>query len=87
MLRPPPARADRPPRRHGPDRRGGAVQGTVRPPRLCSRSTGKRAMAEIRMSEDQDGRWTIFAAGLVVTDLTRDAAEAFIASYRRITAL
>jgi len=44
-------------------------------------------MAEIRMSEDQDGRWTIFAAGLVVTDLTRDAAEAFIASYRRITAL
>lgn len=44
-------------------------------------------MAEIRMSEDQDGRWTIYASGLVVTDLTREAAEAFVASYRRIATI
>lgn len=43
-------------------------------------------MAEIRMSEDKDGRWTVYALGLVVTDLTREDAEAFAASYRRITA-
>ena len=35
-------------------------------------------MAEIRISEDNDGRWTVFAPGLVITDLTREAAEAFV---------
>lgn len=43
-------------------------------------------MAEIRMSEDNDGRWTVYAPGLVVTDLTHEEAEAFAASYRRVTA-
>lgn len=43
-------------------------------------------MAEIRISEDPDGVWTVYIPGLVVTDLTREAAEAFAASYRRVTA-
>ena len=43
------------------------------------------AVAEIRISEDTDGVWTVYIAGLVVTDLTREEAEAFAASYRRIT--
>lgn len=43
-------------------------------------------MAEIRISEDTDGLWTVYTSGLVVTDLTREDAEAFVASYRRITA-
>ncbi|SFT28402.1 hypothetical protein [Methylobacterium sp. yr668] len=43
-------------------------------------------MAEICITEDQNGRWTVYTAGLVVTDLTREAAEAFAASYHRLTA-
>ncbi|SDA24914.1 hypothetical protein SAMN02799622_03510 [Methylobacterium sp. UNC378MF] len=43
-------------------------------------------MAEICIMENQNGRWTVYTAGLVVTDLTREAAEAFAASYRRVTA-
>jgi hypothetical protein len=43
------------------------------------------AVAEIRISEDNDGVWTVYIPGLVVTDLTREEAEAFAASYRRIT--
>ncbi|ACB23181.1 hypothetical protein Mrad2831_1174 [Methylobacterium radiotolerans JCM 2831] len=46
----------------------------------------RRPMAEICITEDQNGRWTVYTAGLVVTDLTREAAEAFAASYRRVTA-
>lgn len=42
-------------------------------------------MAEIRISEDTGGVWTVYIQGLVVTDLTREEAEAFAASYRRIT--
>jgi hypothetical protein len=42
-------------------------------------------MVEIRISEDNDGRWTVYAAGLVVTYLTREEAEAFTATYRRVT--
>lgn len=38
------------------------------------------------MSEDQNGRWTVYVPGLVVTDLTQEDAEAFAASYRRVTA-
>lgn len=41
-------------------------------------------MAEINISEDKDGHWTVYAPGLVVTDLTREAAEAFAESYRRL---
>lgn len=43
-------------------------------------------MAEISVTEDNDGRWTVSAPGLVVTDLSREAAEAFADTYRRITA-
>lgn len=46
----------------------------------------RSAVVEIRMSEDNDGRWTVYAPGLVVTDLTHEEAEAFAASYRRVTA-
>ena len=42
-------------------------------------------MVDIRMSQDNDGRWTVYAPGLVVTDLTREEAEAFAATYRRVT--
>ncbi|SEH95640.1 hypothetical protein SAMN02799636_04647 [Methylobacterium sp. 275MFSha3.1] len=42
-------------------------------------------MVDIRMSQDNDGRWTVYAPGLVVTDLTREEAEAFAAIYRRVT--
>lgn len=42
-------------------------------------------MADIRVSQDQDGRWTVYAPGLVVTDLTHEEAEAFTAIYRRVT--
>lgn len=48
-------------------------------------ATRESAVAEIRISEDADGVWTIDIPGLVVTDLTREAAEAFAARYRRIT--
>ncbi|WP_280141655.1 hypothetical protein [Methylobacterium sp. UNC300MFChir4.1] len=43
-------------------------------------------MIDIRISEDKNGLWTVYRDGLVVTGLTREAAEAFAASYRRITA-
>ncbi|MBP1178501.1 hypothetical protein [Methylobacterium sp. PvR107] len=43
-------------------------------------------MVDIRISEDTDGRRTVYAPGLVVTDLTHEDAEAFAASYRRVTA-
>jgi hypothetical protein len=43
-------------------------------------------MTDIRVSQDQDGRWTVYAPGLVVTDLTHEEAEAFAATYRRVTA-
>ena len=43
-------------------------------------------MAGISISQIQDGRWTVQASGLVVTNLTRETAEAFADSYRRISA-
>ena len=43
-------------------------------------------MTEIRIAEDNDGVWTVSAPGLVITDLTREAAEAFVATYRRVGA-
>ncbi|GAN52104.1 hypothetical protein ME121_6216 [Methylobacterium sp. ME121] len=64
----------------------GAVQELVRYARLCCGVEWRRPMAEICITEDQNGRWTVYTAGLVVTDLTREAAEAFAASYRRVTA-
>ena len=41
-------------------------------------------MAEISISGGTDGRWTVYGPGLVVTDLTREAAETFAESYRRL---
>ena len=41
-------------------------------------------MAEINISEGRDGHWTVYAPGLVVTDMTREAAEAFVETYRRL---
>ena len=41
-------------------------------------------MAEITISEGKDGHWTAYAPELVVTDLSREAAEAFAESYRRL---
>lgn len=43
-------------------------------------------MTDIHVSQNQDGRWTVYAPGLVITDLTHEAAEAFAESYRRIAA-
>lgn len=40
-------------------------------------------MVDIQVTEDNDGVWTVSAPGLVVTDLSREAAEAFAAAYRR----
>ncbi len=43
-------------------------------------------MSDIELVQDVDGRWSVTLPGLVVADLTREAAEAFAAAYRRVTA-
>ncbi len=43
-------------------------------------------MDQIELTQDLDGRWTVVMPGLVVGDLTREVAEAFIATYRRLQA-
>lgn len=41
-------------------------------------------MAQIELVQDCDGRWSVKLPSLVVTDLTREAAEAFVAAYHRL---
>lgn len=41
-------------------------------------------MSEIGISQNDDGLWTVSVPGLIVTDLTKEAAEAFVAVYRRV---
>lgn len=41
-------------------------------------------MPEIKMTEECDGRWTVIVDGLIVTDLNRDLAEAFVAACRKV---
>lgn len=42
-------------------------------------------MPEVSISQD-DGLWTVYTPSLVVTDLSREDAEAFAAAYRRLRA-
>ncbi|MCJ2067740.1 hypothetical protein MKK75_02785, partial [Methylobacterium sp. J-030] len=58
---------------------------TLRVPSCAFTEAGRFPLIDIRMSQDNDGRWTVYAPGLVVTDLTREGAEAFAAIYRRVT--
>lgn len=41
------------------------------------------AVTEFAISVDCDGRWTVTAPGIVVGDLSREAAEAFVLACRR----
>jgi hypothetical protein len=45
---------------------------------------GGWSMAEIELTQNIDGRWSVTLPGLVVTDLTRETAEAFAAAYQRL---
>jgi len=40
-------------------------------------------MTKLDMSQNDDGFWTVSTQGLVVTGLTREAADAFVAAYAR----
>ena len=41
-------------------------------------------MLNIELTHDIDGRWTVTLPGLIVCDLSREAAEAFASAYRRL---
>lgn len=41
-----------------------------------------RQMLEI--SQNGNGLWTVFGPGLIVTDLTKELAEAFVEAYGRV---
>ncbi|MFD6321023.1 hypothetical protein [Methylorubrum thiocyanatum] len=43
-------------------------------------------MAKLDISQNTDGLWTVSTAGLVVTDLSREDADAFIEAYERCLA-
>ncbi|MCJ2125845.1 hypothetical protein [Methylobacterium sp. J-077] len=42
-------------------------------------------MLNIELTQDIDGRWIVTLPGLIVCDLSREAAEAFASAYRRLT--
>lgn len=44
----------------------------------------EKAVAEISVFQNDDGLWAVTAQGLVVTDLTKESAEAFAASFLRL---
>lgn len=44
----------------------------------------ENAVAEISIVQNGDGLWAVTAQGLVVTDLTKESAEAFAASFLRL---
>jgi hypothetical protein len=44
-------------------------------------------MELIELTQDPDGRWMIVMPGLVVSDLSLEVAEAFVAAYRRLKAM
>ncbi|WP_200943253.1 hypothetical protein [Methylobacterium sp. Leaf123] len=41
-------------------------------------------MTEISIVKNGDGLWAVTAQGLVITDLTKESAEAFAASFLRL---
>lgn len=41
-------------------------------------------MPDIELVQDIDGRWSVVLPGLILADLTRDTAEAFVTAYRRL---
>ncbi|MGU3668027.1 hypothetical protein ACLBX9_27890 [Methylobacterium sp. A49B] len=41
-------------------------------------------MPNIEMLQDINGRWSVTLPGLVLADLSREDAEAFVATYRRL---
>ncbi|WP_173807875.1 hypothetical protein [Methylorubrum populi] len=41
-------------------------------------------MTAISVFQNEDGLWAVTAQGLVVTDLTKESAEAFAAAYLRL---
>jgi hypothetical protein len=43
----------------------------------------EEVVTEFPLSVDCDGRWTVTAPGLVVGNLSREAAEAFVLACRR----
>lgn len=43
-------------------------------------------MAKLDISQNTDGLWTVSTAGLIVTDLSREEADAFVETYERCLA-